>query len=133
MNVFSRFIGMIKEVIRRMIPHKNIESVEHIETPVSTEMINALDKWYNMYLNKADWLKQDKVKSLNLPAFICSEVARQVVLEMKWNITGKLNGKTTDKDGNNIMNPRAEYLKRNLSAVSGFCAKSWNRDAPPVV
>ena len=112
MNVFSRFIGMIKEVIRRMIPHKNIESVEHIETPVSTEMINALDKWYNMYLNKADWLKQDKVKSLNLPAFICSEVARQVVLEMKWNITGKLNGKTTDKDGNNIMNPRAEYLKK---------------------
>ena len=99
----------------RMLPHKNIESVEHIETPVSTEMITALDKWYNMYLNKAPWLKPNTVKSLNLPAFICSEIARQVVLEMKWNITGKENGKTTDDDGNNIMNPR------------------WNRDAPLAV
>lgn len=111
MNIFSRFIGMIKEVIMRMLPHKNIESVEHIETPVSTEMITALDKWYNMYLNKAPWLKPNTVKSLNLPAFICSEIARQIVLEMKWNITGKENGKTTDDDGNDIMNPRAKYLK----------------------
>ena len=112
MNVFSRFIGMIKEVIRRMLPYKNIETVEHIETPVSTEMITEMEKWYKMYMNKADWLKENTVKSLNLPAFICSEIARQVVLEMKWNITGKKDGKTTDEEGKDIMNPRAEYLKK---------------------
>ena len=95
-----------------MIHYKNIETVEHVETPLSNEMANALDEWYNMYINKADWLKPDTVKSLNLPAFIASELARQIVLEMKWHITGKgENGETQTEGGEDIMNPRAEYLK----------------------
>ena len=95
-----------------MIHYKDIETVEHVETPLSNEMANALDDWYNMYINKADWLRPDTVKSLNLPAFISSEIARQIVLEMKWNITGKSkDGETQSKDGEDIMNPRAEYLK----------------------
>ena len=95
-----------------MIHYKDIETVEHVETPLSNEMANALDDWYNMYINKADWLRANTVKSLNLPAFISSEIARQIVLEMKWNITGKSkDGETQSKDGEDIMNPRAEYLK----------------------
>ncbi|MCC8043909.1 MAG: phage portal protein [Clostridiales bacterium] len=112
MSIFSRFRRLIEGVIRKMIPYKNIEQVEHVETPLSTEMENALDTWYQLYLNKADWLKQDTVKSMNLPAFISSEVARQVTLEMKWNITGKgKDGENQTEDGEDIMNPRAEYLK----------------------
>ena len=94
-----------------MVPYRAIESVEQVETPLSTDMANALDDWYNMYINKPEWLS-DTVKSLNLPAFISSELARQIVLEMKWSITGKNeNGETQDADGGDIMNPRAEYLK----------------------
>ena len=75
-------------------------------------MVNALDDWYNLYLNRAEWLS-DTVKSLNLPAFISSEIARQIVLEMKWNITGKnADGETQEADGGDVMNPRAEYLKK---------------------
>ena len=86
--------------------------MERVESSLSNEMANALDDWYNMYLNKADWLKPDTVKSLNLPAFISSELARQIVLEMTWNITGKTeDGKTQTDDGDDVMNPRAEYLK----------------------
>ena len=47
------------------------------------------------------------MKSLNLPALISSELARQIVLEMKWNITGKAETETDEEP----MNPRAEYLK----------------------
>lgn len=95
-----------------MLPYRDIETVERVETPLSNEMANALDEWYNMYLNKADWLKPDTVKSLNLPAFISSEVARQIVIEMKWNITGKgKDGETQTDDGDDIMNPRAQFLK----------------------
>ena len=83
-----------------MLPYRSIESVESVDTPLSPEMANALDNWYKLYTNRAPWLG-DSVKSLNLPAFISSELARQILLELKWNITGK-NGDT---------NKRAEYLK----------------------
>lgn len=110
--MFSRLIDFIRQVVRKILPYKDIESVERIETPLTTEMTNALDDWYNLYLNKADWLKPDTVKSLNLPAFICSEIARQILLEMKWNITGKSKtGERRNDDGSDIMNPRADFLK----------------------
>ena len=106
--MFSRLIALIRSVIHKMLPYKSIEQVEHIETPLSVEMINALDLWYQLYLDEAPWLKEDTVKSLNLPAFISSEIARQMILEMKWNITGKAkNGEASD----DVMNDRAQYLK----------------------
>lgn len=100
-----------------MIPYRNIESVERIETPLSDDMINALNNWYNMYLNQAPWLTDEDgdkevVKSLNLPAFIASEIARQVILELHWDITGS--GK---EDGGDSANARAEYLKKEFSKV----------------
>ena len=106
MNIFSAIAAKIREVFRKMIPYQTIQQAERIETPLSTDMVNALNQWYQLYLNKASWLSED-VKSLNLPAFISSEIARSVVIEMKWNITGK----GLSEDGEEIMNPRAEYLK----------------------
>ena len=106
MNIFSAIAARIREVFRKMIPYQTIEQAERIETPLSADMVNALNNWYQLYLNKANWLNED-VKSLNLPAFISSEIARSVVIEMKWNITGK----GLSEDGEEIMNPRAEYLK----------------------
>lgn len=102
-----------------MIPYRSIEQAESIETPLSTDMVNALDLWYRLYLNQASWLGGDaNVRSLNLPAFISSEVARQIVLEMKWNITGKgKDGATQDDNGDDVMNPRAEYLKKEFEKL----------------
>lgn len=110
--MFTRFLSFIRQVVRKILPYRSIETVERVETPLSDEMTNALDDWYNMYLNKAEWLKPDTVKSLNLPAFICAEISRQIVLEMKWNITGKRkDGESKTDAGEAVMNPRAEYLK----------------------
>ena len=96
-----------------MIPYRSIETAEKIETPLSTDMVNALNLWYDLYRNQAHWLGgEENVRSLNLPALISSEIARQIVLEMKWNITGKdANGNTQNDTGDDVMNPRAEYLK----------------------
>ena len=125
-----------------MVPYRAIESVEQVETPISTDMANALDDWYNMYINKPEWLS-DTVQSMNLPAFISSELARQIVLEMKWNITGKNEaGETQTEDGGEITNPRSEYLKAefekciNLSrqkleqgcAAGGMTVKPYPKD-----
>ncbi len=110
--MFSRLIQIIRQVIARMIGHKDVETVEKVESPLSSEMVTALDLWYQMYTDKAPWLKTDEVHSLGLPAFICSELARQITLELQWDITGK-----TDAEGNLTANPRAEYLKAELEKL----------------
>lgn len=98
-------------MVRRILPYRDIETIERVETPLSTDMANALDTWYNMYTDHPVWLSE-QVKSLNLPAFLSSELARQIILEMKWSITGKTKtGETKTDGGEVIMNPRAEFLK----------------------
>ena len=89
-----------------MFPFKDVAAVEHIDSPLSVEMIDALDLWYRMYTDDPPWLKAGTVKSLNIPSLICSEIARQVLLEVKWNISGK-----TGEDGEALESPRADYLK----------------------
>lgn len=111
--MFSKIMAMIRQVIRKMLPLKTIEQVEKIETPLSVDMINALDEWYKAYCNQASWVNDDTVKSMNLPAMIASEIARQVTLEMQWNITGKTPEKGPDDEEapEAIDNPRSEYLR----------------------
>lgn len=95
-----------------MFPFRDVAAVEHIDTPLSDEMVNALDLWYKMYTDDAPWLSPDKVKSLNLPALISSEIARQILLEVKWNISGKV-----DANGEDTVSPRAEYLKQEFDRL----------------
>ena len=105
-----------------MIPYRSIEQAERIETPLTVDMTNAVEKWYQMYLDQAPWVDRESVFSLNLPAFISGEIARQVLLEVKWNITGKNAAET----GEEVMNPRAEYLKeefKKLIESTAFRAK----------
>lgn len=79
--MFKRFLNFIRGVWHRVIPYRQIEAVERIETPLTDDMVNALDDWYKLYRNEPDWLGEDgDIKSLNLPAFIASELARQVTL-----------------------------------------------------
>ena len=47
--MFSRLWQFIRQVIHRMFPFKDVAAVEHIDTPLSNEMIDALDLWYKMY------------------------------------------------------------------------------------
>ena len=118
MAFFNTLFQKVREAIGRMIPYKSIEQAEHIETPLTADMITAVDKWYAMYIDQAPWVNRDSVHSMNLPAFIASEIARQVLLEVKWSITGKSkDGETQDDDGEEIMNPRAEFLKEEFKKL----------------
>lgn len=106
MNLFTSFTTRIREVFRRMVPYKSIEQAEKVETPISTEMTNELDTYYKMYTDKAEWLSDDHVHSLNLASQISAEFARQMLIEMKWSITGK----SENDDNEKPTNPRSEYL-----------------------
>lgn len=103
--MFSQLLEIVRKVLRKMVPYKDIAQAERVELPITSEMINALDEWRQMYLNRAPWLSRN-VKSLNLPSLICSEIVRQVLLELDWDISAG-----ADENGNPKDSARAEYLK----------------------
>lgn len=70
-----------------MIQYENIQKAMGIDIAVSGSMSNAIYRWGNMYTNRAPWLK-DGVKTLNLPAAICTEMARLVTMESGIAVTG---------------------------------------------
>jgi A118 family predicted phage portal protein len=110
--LFEKLITSIRRAVKRLISYSDITTAERVDSALSTEMIKALERWYDLYTGSPPWLKSDTVRSLNLPAFISGEIARQIVLEVKWNITGAdTDGGTTDSKGEAIMNPRAQFLK----------------------
>lgn len=90
-----------------MIQYENIQKAMGVDIAISQDMSNAIYKWTKMYLNKAPWLSDD-VKTLNLPAAICSEISRLVTMELEVEISGSR---------------RAEYIK---SALTNFFAELPN-------
>lgn len=107
--MFTRLIQLIRQVIHKMIPYKNVESAAGIESPISTDMMNALNNWHDAYVGRPPWIDHDEgVESLGIAAFICSEIARQITLEMKFAIT-PLDGQP-DEDGVIAPSERTEFL-----------------------
>lgn len=91
--MFSQVFTKIKEIIRNMIGSRTIENALHITPVASTKMEKAIQLWGDMYEGKCPWLHEPdnespvRIASLGLPAFIASEKARMVTLEMKSEIT----------------------------------------------
>lgn len=116
MGIFSRLKQIIGEAIHKLIPYKQIEQAGRFESPVSPDMTHALSLWADMYLGRSPWLAQEGMKNLNLAAFICSELSRQVLMEMKWNITGAGN----NAEGDSQENERSKYLAEQFKRCTGI-------------
>lgn len=71
---------------------------------ISNKMEKAISLWARVYKNDAPWLK-GSVKSLGLPAAVASELARQVTIEFKSDITGE--------------SARAKYLNEQYQPLLG--------------
>lgn len=69
---------------------------------ISEPMVGALSNWSNMYVNKASWLVDGEVFSLNLPAAVAGEIARVCTVEMNIKVDGS---------------PRAEFIQKQLKKV----------------
>ena len=70
-----------------MIQYESVRKAMGVDIAISQKMAHAIYKWNKMYTNEAPWLTEE-VKSLNLPASICSEMARLVTMEAEIGITG---------------------------------------------
>lgn len=114
--MFSQIWNKIKEMFRKMLPSKTIESVLHLTPTISTEMADAIELWSLMYEDRAPWLREPthdspvRIVSLGLPALIASEKARMVTLEME----SEINAPMTE-----IEEPNPDYVPPGIDA-NGF-------------
>lgn len=86
-------ITKIKEVFRRLFTRQNIQSKINTTIAVSDKMAAAIDLWTRCYKNHPPWRYdkngKEKVKTLNLPAIIASELSRLVTTELESSVENK--------------------------------------------
>lgn len=67
--------------------YENIQKAMGVDIAISKKMSAAIYQWGRLYTNEAPWIKGD-IKSLGLPASICTEMARLVTMESEIKISG---------------------------------------------
>lgn len=91
--MFTKILEWVKGVLK-VFTKKDLSEKIGVSTIISQPMSEAIQLWSQMFENKAPWLNK-KVKSMNIPAGIATEIARQVTIEMESTVTGS---------------PRADYI-----------------------
>lgn len=105
--MFDRLKNFIGRAVRTIFPGQEIEDYLDVEIDISSVMEKAIRTWTNMYENKAEWIDNERVKTLNIPSSVAGEIARLVTIEMKSEILG-IEGKETK---------RSEYLNEQYQRV----------------
>ncbi len=98
-------------MINRLFKRRDIKDATGIDVAVSEEMSRAIALWTAMYEDKAPWVDNDKVKSMNLPAAIANEIARLVTLEMKSEVVG-----------NDFLNEQYQRVIEDIREVTEYAA-----------
>lgn len=106
-----------------MIQYGNIQKALGIDIAVSPKMARAIYRWSKMYVNEAPWLNEE-VWSLNLPAAICSEMARLVTMESKISITGSDRADIISKSMGHFFTELSNYTEYACS-VGGIVFKPY--------
>lgn len=105
--MFNNLLEWIRKQVSRILPSKSIEEQIDVGIDISDTMIDSIEKWSKMYEGDADWIDGDKVKSLNIPSSVASEMARLVTIEMESEITS----------GKEKENKRSIYLNEQYQKV----------------
>lgn len=78
---------ILRRVVRRLFPTHTLEKKLNIKIASSAVMENAIMLWRQMYQNQAPWLNE-YVKSQELPASICEEMTRLMLIEFNLLVDG---------------------------------------------
>lgn len=133
--MFRSLLEWIRKQVAKIIPTQTIEEKLKTEIKISDVMVANIDLWGKMYQNEAPWIDNDKVKSLNIPASIASEMARLVTIEMESDITGPANtqGKVIDNDRSLYLNERYQGVVDKLRIETEYAAAKGGMIFKPYV
>jgi len=130
-NFLQTTLKKIRDWIDKMITPNNVKRALNIDVALSTPMVDALTKWAAMYTNQADWLT-DYIKSLNLPASIAGEIAGNVTVEMKVDISGSLRADWLAEQFSPVLDKMQTNVEYGL-AKGGLVFKPYVKDNDIVV
>ena len=87
-----------------MLPKTDFEKKLNVKIATSNIMDNAIKLWLDMYGNQPPWLGgKANVKCLNLPAAISEELARLVLTEFDFEISGSARADFIQKSLKNFL------------------------------
>ena len=95
MSLWSSIVSKLKEIFKKMLGSRTIQSELHILPLISPDMEKAIELWGDLYKNDGDWLHEPddddptRVVSLGLASMVASEKARTALIEWKSEITPK--------------------------------------------
>lgn len=92
---FTKMLGLITEVL-------NQGSETQVDVCMTSKMARQIELWTAMFENRAPWVDNKRIYSMNLPASIASEISRLVTLELESEVVGS---------------PRANYLNEQYGKV----------------
>lgn len=145
--MFKKLIALIRQVIDKMISKTTIKEALDTDIEISDQMSDAIDLWHKMYLDEAPWVtgSDGKVKSLNIPSAIASELARLATIEMASEITkateNTSEGESEGTDGYEEINEfyqeqvidRLKVPVTYAAAMGGMIFKPYIQDGEVVV
>ncbi len=99
--MFKKIVNFIKGAINKMFNTTDIAKDFNIDISTSNEVLSAIEKWSNIYNNKAPWLNEE-LKSLHVAKTICEKVAKAVTIEFKTKVDDKEIDKTYQRFIKNI-------------------------------
>jgi A118 family predicted phage portal protein len=106
-----------------MIGKNTIKNVIGAEPLISNDMVQAIEKWGQIFENKSPWLTKD-IKSLNLGATISAEMARSVTIEMKSEITGSTRADFLNQNYKTLIDEMQQKIEYGL-AKGGMILKPY--------
>lgn len=108
-----------------MLPKQSLEKKLNVQIATSGIMDNSIQLWLNMYKNTPPWLGGTaNVKCLNLPSVISEELARLVLTEFEFDLTGSARATFIKNQLDNTLNNLSNIVEM-WCALGGIVLKPY--------
>ncbi|EHR33450.1 A118 family phage portal protein, putative [Helcococcus kunzii ATCC 51366] len=125
--MFDKVKSFFRRIYTMIFPVESVDKALNIKIPVNAEMGRAIQRWKDIYLNKAKYIKSGD-KTMELPAAIASELARLTTIEMKSEITVSNNTENKLNDFYQIIVEKLRVQTEYAIAMGGLMLKPYLDD-----